>query len=71
MTKPKRESLAQRIERERFELDLKPWQFAPSEVDNGPIPYQSSSAGFVAWVQAQKWRAEIRARDPDYFAEQG
>jgi hypothetical protein len=56
-----------RIERERREMALKPWQLAPSEVDDGPSPWPSGTAGFDAWQEAQRQRAEILARDPDYF----
>jgi hypothetical protein len=63
------ETLKQRIERERRELGLKPWQFAPSQVDDGPSLYPPGSAGHPAWLQAQAWRAEIRAKKPGYFDE--
>jgi hypothetical protein len=65
MTKRK-EMLAQRIKRERRELNLAPWQFAPSEVD-GRNPYPASSAGGASWIEAQEMRAEIERRDPHYF----
>ena len=57
-----------RIARERSELNLAPWQFAPSEINDGPNPYSTSaSAGNGAWEDAKSWRAEIRQRDPHYF----
>jgi hypothetical protein len=65
--KPKEAKRAQRIAKERTELKVAPWQFAPSEVDDGRNPYPESTAGFAAWEQAKKWRAEIRAEDPHYF----
>lgn len=56
------------IRRERAELNVPPWGFAPSEIDDGPCPYPPGSAGAQGWAQAQAWRAEIRKRDPRYFA---
>lgn len=61
------EALKQRIERERAALKLKPWQFSPSEVDDGASPWPPGSAGHASWQQAQQWRAEIRKKSPDYF----
>jgi len=58
----------QRIAAEREQMNLRPWQFAPSEIDDGPCPYPPGSAGAQGWAQAQAWRAEIRKRDPRYFA---
>ena len=60
-------SLDERVADERRRLNLRPWQIAPFEVDDGPSPYSPGAAGYDAWQQAQKWRAEIRARDPGYF----
>lgn len=64
-----RETLAQRIARERHEMNLQPWQFAPSEIDDDESPYPPGTAGYESWRQAQQWRAEIRRRNPGYFAE--
>lgn len=66
MTDDKRK---ERIARERAELQLAPWQFAPSEVDDAPPTYGPSTAGYASWLQAQAWRIEIRRRDPHYFDE--
>lgn len=57
----------ERIRHERAAMRIPPWGFAPSEVDDGPCPYSPTSAGGVAWAQAQAWRAEILERDPNYF----
>jgi len=61
-----KETLAARIKRERRELNLRPWQFAPSEVD-GKSPYPANSAGGISWAEAIQMRAEIMRRDPHYF----
>ena len=68
-SKQRGKSLSERIEHERLEMRLNPWQFAPSEIDDGPCPYSHSSIGAESWKQAQRWRAEIRKRDPEYFDE--
>lgn len=65
MTKRK-EMLAERIKRERRELNLAPWQFAPSEVD-GRNPYPAYTAGGTSWAEARAMRDEILLRDPHYF----
>lgn len=57
----------ERVRRERAELQIPPWGFAPSEADDGPSPYPPTSAGAIAWAQAQEWRRQIRERDPHYF----
>lgn len=57
----------ERIAEERERLGLRPWELAPSEAGDWPSPWPESSAGHAAWTQAQKWRAEILARDPHYF----
>jgi hypothetical protein len=63
-----RRTREERIADERRRLRLKPWQFAPSEVDDaGPSPYQPGATGFRSWVEAQRMRAEIRELDPHYF----
>jgi hypothetical protein len=63
------EAREQRISRERQEMGLRPWQFAPSEIDDGPNHYARTPAcaGYAAWEQAKRWRAKIRQRDPHYF----
>ncbi|OGI41825.1 MAG: hypothetical protein A2150_00480 [Candidatus Muproteobacteria bacterium RBG_16_64_11] len=66
MTK-RNEILTQRIKRERRELNLAPWQFAPSEVDAGKCPYPVHSVGGDSWAEARAMREEILLRDPHYF----
>jgi hypothetical protein len=57
-----------RIERERREMNLRPWQRAPSEVtDDALPPYPVGAMGRAAWLEAQQWRRQIRERDPRYF----
>lgn len=58
-----------RIKQEREKMALRPWQFAPSEVDDGPNPCKPGTMGHASWPEAQKWRAELRAADPHYFDE--
>lgn len=58
---------AKRIATERKRMRLAPWQFSPSEISDGPNPYSPLVAGYRAWLEAQRWRAEIREHDPDYF----
>ena len=65
MTNP--ETREKRITRERHEMDLRVWQFSPSEISDEPNPYPPGTAGHAAWAQAAQWRAEIRAREPGYF----
>lgn len=64
-----RETLQQRIKRERQELRLQPWQFSPSEIDDDESPYPPGTAGYESWQQAQQWRAAIRKKNPNYFDE--
>jgi len=66
MTK-RRSTQDDRIAAERERMNLKPWQFAPSEVNDGPSPYTGNCAGHASWIEAQAWRAEIREYDPGYF----
>ncbi len=54
-------------ERERFQLRV--WEYAPSEITDDPPPHPPSCAGHAAWHQALRWRAEIRAANPEYFAD--
>lgn len=60
---------AQRIQKERADLRLKPWEFSPSEVDDGSCPYPPDSVGAASWHKAQRMRQSIKAQRPDYFAE--
>ncbi len=55
-----------RIEAERKAMNLRPWEFAPSEVNDGPSPWPESSAGFNSWRMARRWRDEIRAANPKW-----
>ena len=63
------ETLKERITRERREFECRPWQLAPSEVADAPAPspWPRGTAAHDAWHEAQKWRAELRAANPDYF----
>jgi hypothetical protein len=65
MTEQQRRRQA-RIERERAEMKLKPWELAPSEVDDGPSPWPGG-VGAQSWAKAQQQRREILQRDPTYF----
>jgi hypothetical protein len=69
MGKTERESRAERIARERREMNIKPWQFAPSAVslDGNPWEADPGAAGFTSWKTAQQQRREIHARSPEYF----
>ena len=69
MATPERESRAQRIARERREMNIKPWQFPPSDVSLDYNPWQDcqSAGGYTSWKVAQQQRREIFARNPDYF----
>ncbi len=55
------EELEEKIRREREALGCKPWEFAPSEVDDGPNPYPPGTAGHASWERAQALRAQLRA----------
>lgn len=58
-----------RIADERKRMNLRPWQLAPSEVDDGPSPWPPNCGGYQSWQEAQQQRAEILLRDPDYFTD--
>ncbi len=60
---------AERIAEERARLNLRPWELSPSEGGDGACPWPEGTGGAEAWARAKAWRAEIRARDPHYFAE--
>lgn len=59
----------QRVRLERQALQLKPWEFAPSEVDEGPCPYPPTAAGAVAWDRAvellHRWNEARRQQVAD------
>jgi len=69
MATPERESRAQRIARERREMNIKPWQFPPSavSVDYNPWEGDQAAAGYTSWKVAQQQRLELYRRDPLYF----
>ena len=48
------ERRADRIRREREELHLRPWEFAPSQVtDADPSPWPEGTMGAISWAAAQ------------------
>ncbi len=59
-----------RIAQERADFRLQPYEYSPSEVTDDPPPHPPSCAGHAAWLQALRWRAEIRAANPEYFADE-
>ncbi len=48
------------ITKQRQEMNLKPWELCPLEVDDGPSPWPNGSAGAVNWGQAQRLRERMR-----------
>lgn len=58
----KEPELTERIAKERKAMNLRPWEYAPSEVDDGPNPFPPGAAGHASWIQAQRWRAELKAK---------
>ena len=57
------EALQRRIAAEREAMNLRPWQFAPSEAQAAPNPYSLGCAGFESWEQAAaQWRELVAAR---------
>ena len=64
-----REDRAARIARERREMNVPPWGFAPSAVyvDYNPWERDKGSAGYVNWGIAQEQRRKIHANNPSYF----
>ena len=51
----------ERIERERAALKCAPWEFAPSEVDYGPVPFPPDTAGHQSWKAAVALKREMAA----------
>lgn len=47
--------------RSRRAMNLRPSEFAPSEVDDGPSPYPSGTVGAREWEIAKAKRAMLRA----------
>jgi hypothetical protein len=46
-------------------IGLKPWEWSPLEVDDGPSPYPPGTSGHETWAPAQElrralWRASKR-----------
>ena len=56
-----------RIRRERAEMNLRPWQMSPSQVDDGPSHWPEGTAGNSSWQEAQAWRRETVLKDAHYF----
>lgn len=48
------------IEKQRQEMNLRPWELCLLQVDDGPSPWPGNSAGAVNWRQAQEMRARLR-----------
>ncbi len=46
---------------ERKGLRFRPWEIRPWEVDEGPSPYPSSTAGHASWSPAQRLRRRLLA----------
>lgn len=65
----KKPSKQERIARQCQRLGLAPWEFAPLEVDYGPVPYSPGTAGHESWKQAvvlkRRWAALRAAGTPD------
>ena len=62
----------ERIRKERAALGLRPWEFAPSEVSEGPNPYSANSVGHQSWARAQQMRRELaEAKRKQRAARQG
>lgn len=61
---------AQRIIKERLEMNLAPWQIAPSEADDSTNPYPTGNLGHSSWNQARQWRDDLLKVNPDYFNEE-
>ena len=52
-----------RIGAEREAMNLRRWQFTPSEVLTAPNPYSAGCVGFDSWEQAAaQWRELVPAR---------
>ena len=49
-----------RIKAERKALNLRPWELAPSECDDGPSPWPPGTMGFISWRKAQALRREMK-----------
>lgn len=54
-------ALIARIKREREALNLAPWEFAPSQVQDRECPYPPGRAGYESWASAQKLWREMQA----------
>ena len=57
------EALQRRIAAEREAMNLRPWHFAPNEVQAAPNPYPPGCVGFESWKQAAaQWRELVTVR---------
>ena len=57
------EVLKRRTNAEYETVNLRPWHFAPSEVQAAPNPYPAGCVGFESWKQATaQWRELVAAR---------
>lgn len=61
MTERSKAALRERIKREREALNLSPWEFAPSQVQDRECPYPPGRAGHESWAPAQKLWREMQA----------
>ena len=52
------------IQQQRKDMNLKPWELCPLEVDDGPSPWPGNSAGALNWAAAQRLRSKLRRRKP-------
>ena len=62
-TKPS-DDRRQRIADECVRLQVRPWQYAPSEICDGPCPF---GPGDAEWDRVTAQRAAIRTDSPGYF----
>jgi hypothetical protein len=63
-TKPISEARRLRIADEFLRLQVRPWQYCPSEICDGPCPFGPDDP---EWDRVAAQRLEIRATDPSYF----
>ena len=57
------DALRHRIAAEREAMNLRPWQFAPSEAQAAPNSYPPGCVGHESWKQAgAQWRELVAAR---------
>ena len=58
-------TLEERIAAERVALNLRPWEFAPSQVNDGSNPYPAGCVGHAAWIRAQALRRQLSEANED------